>query len=134
MGTILGCFFSLLFFALALAIYGYYSLALMTIAKKKNFPNPWMAFVPIANFWLMTQIAKKPVWWVVLCFIPFVNIYAIIMLWMDIAEVMGRPKNWGILAIVVVGAGMIAWGTWKPDFSVLRSGTHPTPPTPPPAR
>jgi len=129
MGTILGCFFSLLCFAIALAIYGYYSLAVMTIAKKKGFPNAWLAFVPIANFWLMVQIAKKPTYWVILCFfcIP------LILIWMDLAEIMGRPRNWGILAIVVVGAGMIAWGTWKPDLSIIR-GVHPTPPTPPPAR
>jgi hypothetical protein len=47
----------LLFFA---AIYIYMSMALMTIATKTNTPNGWLAWIPIANIFLMLQIARKP--------------------------------------------------------------------------
>ena len=55
---------------------------------------------PILNVVLMCQIADKPVWWLVLFFVPFVNIVIAILLWMRIAEARGFPSWWGILFIV----------------------------------
>jgi hypothetical protein len=103
-------FVFLLFF---LAIYVYMALALSTIAKKTNTENPWMAWIPIANIVLMLNIAKKPIWWILLCLIPVVSIVILIIVWMAIAEARGKPNWWGILLIVpVVGLivpGYLAW-------------------------
>jgi hypothetical protein len=57
----------LLFFAV---FYVYTALALMTIATKTNTPNGWLAWIPIANIILMLNIARKPIWWIVLFLIP----------------------------------------------------------------
>ena len=43
-----------------LAAYLYMSLALQTIATKTNTANTWLAWIPIANLFLMLGIAKKP--------------------------------------------------------------------------
>ena len=54
--------------------YIYTALALMTIAQKTKTKNPWLAWIPIANLYLMTQIGKVP-WWtilfLILSFFPF---------------------------------------------------------------
>jgi hypothetical protein len=96
-----------------LAIYVYFALALQTIAKKTNTENPWLAWIPIANLILMVNIAKKPMWWVLMCFIPLVNIVFSVMLFMAIAEARGKPSWWGILMIVPVAnlivPGYLAW-------------------------
>ena len=34
----------------------------------------WAAIVPIYNIIIMLEIAGKPLWWIILFFIPFVNI------------------------------------------------------------
>jgi hypothetical protein len=104
----------LLFFVIfALAFYIYYALALQTIAKKTNTENAWLAWIPIINIILMLNIAKKPLWWIILCLIPLVNIVIIIIVWMAIAEARNKPNWWGILLIVpVVGIivpGYLAW-------------------------
>lgn len=62
------------FFLVCLAVgYIYVALALQTIAQKTNAANGWMAWIPIANIILMLNIAKKPIWWIILFLIPIVN-------------------------------------------------------------
>jgi hypothetical protein len=96
-----------------LATYIYMALALQTIAVKTNTANPWLAWVPIANAILMLQIAKKPLWWIILFAIPIVNIVIVIMVWMGVAEARQKPNWWGVLAIVpvvnVIVPGYLAW-------------------------
>ena len=105
--------FMMVFLVIGLAIYIYIALALSTIAKKTNTENTWMAWVPIIQIVLMLNIAKKPVWWIVLFFIPLVGLVMAIIVWMAIAEARGKPNWWGILLIVpVVGIivpGYLAW-------------------------
>jgi len=87
---------------IGLAIYVYIALAMQTIAEKTNTENPWLAWIPIANIILLLNIAKKPIWWIVLCLIPLVNIIIFVMIWMAVAEARGKPNWWGILMIVPV--------------------------------
>jgi magnesium-transporting ATPase (P-type) len=101
------------FFLIAAAFYVYVALALMTIAKKTNTPNAWLAWIPIVNIILMLNVAKKPLWWFILCLIPLVNIVIFIIVWMAIAEARGKPNWWGILMIVpvvnLIVPGYLAW-------------------------
>lgn len=105
--------FLMFFLVFALAIYVYTALALSTIAEKTNTENGWLAWIPIANIILMLNIAKKPIWWILLCLIPFVNIVIFIILWMGIAEARNKPSWWGVLMIVPVVSlivpGYLAW-------------------------
>jgi hypothetical protein len=98
---------------IGLAVYVYTALAVQTIAEKTKTENPWLAWIPIANIILLLNIAKKPIWWIVLFLIPLVNIIFIIMVWMGVAEARGKPNWVGILMIVpLVGAivpGYLAW-------------------------
>jgi hypothetical protein len=107
-----GTIFTILFIC-GLAAYIYMALALQTIAVKTNTANAWLAWVPIANAILMLQIAKKPLWWIILFAIPLVNIVFIIMVWMGVAEARQKPNWWGILAIVplvnMIVPGYLAW-------------------------
>jgi len=108
----MGGFFIIILLMCAV-FYVYVALALMTIAQKTNTENGWLAWIPILNIILMCNIAKKPVWWIVLCLIPLVNIVIYIILWMGIAEARNKPNWWGILIIVPVAnlivPGYLAW-------------------------
>ncbi len=85
-----------------LAIYAYMAFSLQTIAGKTNTENGWLAWIPIANIYLMCMIAGKPAWWILLCFIPIVNIVIAVIMWMAIAEARNK-QNWlGILMIVPI--------------------------------
>ena len=101
----LGMFFGgfmIFMIILAAIFYVFYAVCFMKIAQKTNTPNAWFAWVPILNVVLMVQIAKKPLWWILLLFIPFVNIVISILLYMEIAKAVGKPEWLGILMIVPV--------------------------------
>ena len=56
----------------------------------------WGVLVPIYNFYLMTKIAQRPAWWLILMFIPVVNIIAAVVLSMDIAKHFGKGAGFGV--------------------------------------
>lgn len=99
--------------ALLLATYIYMALALMAIARKTATAHDLWGWIPVMNIVLMLNIARKPLWWIILLLIPLVNIVAIALLWMTIAEIRQKPKWWGILAIVpvvnLIVPGYLAW-------------------------
>ena len=105
--------FALVFVVFGLAAYVYLALALSTIAKKTNTENSWLAWIPIVNIVLMLNIAKKPIWWIILFIIPFVGLVMGVIVWMAIAEARGKPNWWGILLIVplvgLIVPGYLAW-------------------------
>lgn len=90
----------LVWLVVVLGFYVYLALCLMTIARKTNTPNGWMAWIPIVNVFLLLMIAQKPLWWFLLCLIPLVNIVIFIIVWMGVAKAVNKPEWWGILMIV----------------------------------
>jgi len=86
----------------AIALYVFFAICLMKIAKKTKTENAWFAWIPILNIILMVDIAKKPMWWIVLFFIPLANIVVTILVWMEIAKVLKKPDWLGILMIVPI--------------------------------
>jgi len=104
-----------------LAAYVYTSLAIMTIAHKTGTPNAWLAWIPIANFFLLTQIADVP-WWTLLIalfgsFVPYLGPLAVggisVWWWWRIAEVRGKPGWFSLLMLIpfvnFVIIGVLAW-------------------------
>lgn len=133
----LAALFGRLFFValfVFLLLYVYVSLVLMAIAKKTGTPYAWLAWVPIANVYLMTQIGKLP-WWltlgVFLTAIPYVGALAFLVLlgvlWWKIAEARNRPGWWGIVILLVpivnlILMGILAWS--KDGISMERGPNH----------
>ena len=105
--------FLIIFLLFFLAGYVYFALAIQTIAIKTNTDNAWLAWIPIVNMYLMVMIARKPIWWFLLLFVPVVNIVFLVLIWMAVAEARGKPNWWGILIIVPVAnlivPGYLAW-------------------------
>jgi len=103
----------LAFFVIFAFIYIFMALALQTIAQKTNTPNPWLAWIPIVNIILLLNVAKKPLWWILLLLIPVVNIVVSVIVWMAVAEVRQKPSWWGILTIIpianFIAIGYLAW-------------------------
>lgn len=105
--------FLFIFCIVLLVAYVYHALALQTIATKTNTENGWLAWIPIANLILMLNIARKPIWWIILFFIPLVGFVMLVLVWMGIAEARNKPNWWGILMIVppvnIIVPGYLAW-------------------------
>jgi uncharacterized membrane protein YhaH (DUF805 family) len=107
--------------AVFIVAYVYIALALQTIARKTNTANGWWAWIPILQIVLSLNVARKPLWWVVLCLIPFLGIVMMLLIWMGIAKARNRPGWWGVLLIVpvvnLIIVGMLAWSDKTPGSS-----------------
>lgn len=76
----------------------------------------WAAIIPIYNLYIMTKMAEKPAWWIVLMLIPIVNIIVLILISMPIAKKFGKSEGFGIgMAILsfifwpILGFGDATW-------------------------
>lgn len=56
----------------------------------------WAAIVPIYNLVVLLQVVGRPVWWIVLMLIPFVNLVIFIMVAIDLAKSFGKGAGFGI--------------------------------------
>ena len=72
----------------------------------------WAAIVPIYNIYILTVIAEKPAWWLILFFIPIVNIVAAIMIWHGVSTNFGKDAGFtaglvllGFIFIPILGFG-----------------------------
>ena len=66
-----------------------------------------MAWVPVLNVYLLCTIGGKPGWWTVLLFIPVVNVFFAILVFMAIAETRGKPFWWGVLIAVPLARAVV---------------------------
>jgi hypothetical protein len=56
----------------------------------------WGAIIPIYNIILLLEIAGKPIWWIILLFIPLVNIVVSIIVNIEVAKKFGKGTGFGI--------------------------------------
>ena len=56
----------------------------------------WASIIPIYNAIVMLEIAGKPLWWIILFFIPCVNFIAVILVAMDLAKNFGKGAGFGL--------------------------------------
>lgn len=86
------------------------------IFTKANEPG-WAAIIPIYNLVVGLKIAGKPVWWIILLIIPFVNIVAGILVAISFAKSFGKGAGFGILMCIpivnYVTIPMLAFGDAK---------------------
>ena len=103
---------------LSLVVYVYSALALMAIAKKTKTPNGWLAFIPIANVYLLTQMAGVSGLWTLIVLAPIVPIIGglamiIVSIWLmwTIAEKINFP-GWTSLLLLIPMVNLVMLGIW----------------------
>ena len=56
----------------------------------------WGAIIPIYNVVLLLEIAGRPIWWIILFLIPFVNFVVAIVVAIDVAKNFGKGVGFGL--------------------------------------
>jgi chromate transport protein ChrA len=90
MGALAGVFFLVYMVVVVLMI-----AAAWKIFTKANQPG-WAAIIPIYNLVVLLNIVGRPVWWIILFFVPFVNFIAFIMVSLDLAKSFGKDTLFGL--------------------------------------
>ena len=101
----------LFFWILSMALGILKIVSLWKIFKKAGKPG-WASIVPIYNIYIMCEIAEKEWWYILLLCVPFVNIYAIIVLYNGMAKKFGKGGGFvvGMILLPVVFFPMLAFG------------------------
>ncbi|MDB5177090.1 MAG: hypothetical protein JWN75_758 [Candidatus Saccharibacteria bacterium] len=105
----LGVFF-LFMLVLVIASYAIGAFLLGRLFKKAGIPQ-WIAWVPIYNTWKLLEMGGQQGFWAVLALIPFLNIVALIFLYIamyDIGKKLGK-EGWFVLLAIFVP---IVWLIW----------------------
>ncbi len=110
------------FFVLMAILYVYCAIALMTIANKTKTQNAWMAWIPVINFYLITQIAGVSGLWTLALLVLLVPVSGLsILLWVVSIWLFWRIAKrrkfpgWLSLFLIIpvvnlVVLGILAWG------------------------
>lgn len=61
----------------------------------------WTCIIPFLNMLVMLRIVRRPLWWLLLLFIPFVNIVVGIIIALDLAKVFGKSVGFAIGLIIL---------------------------------
>jgi len=64
----------------------------------------WEALVPIYNAYILTKIINRPWWWIILLFIPIINLMMFPSFWVETVRSFGKEKT-GELFLVVFTFG-----------------------------
>src|SRR5210317_47550 len=66
--------------------------------------KPWEAAIPVYNAIVLMQIIRRPKWWVILLFIPIINLLMFPVIWVETIRSFGRNsllETW--LVILTLG-------------------------------
>jgi len=127
--------------------------AIMIVAHWKIYEKAgkpgWAAIIPIYNLIILLEIVGKPLWWIILFFIPCVNIVFLVWVTNLLSKSFGQSEGFtvGLLLLSVVFYPILGFGNYKYlgpsakeagglrpiDPSVGYQDPFNTPPPPPPS-
>jgi hypothetical protein len=81
------------------SIIGLISIIVMWKIFTKAGRKGWESLIPIYNFIVMMQIAELPMWYLILLFIPFANIYLAFKLPIELAHKFGKSTGFGVACV-----------------------------------
>ncbi|MCH2108678.1 MAG: DUF5684 domain-containing protein [Polyangiaceae bacterium] len=86
---------------LALSGLFYLAIGLLMVAASWNIYTKagqpgWASLVPFYNMIVLLKIVGRPMWWMLLLFLPLVNLVAILIISIDLAKSFGRGTGFGI--------------------------------------
>lgn len=89
-----------------------YVIAMWRIFEKAKKPG-WAAIIPFYNVYVQLEIVGRPGWWLILYFIPLVNIVVSLIVAIDMAKAFGKSTAFGVIGLwlfSIVGYLMLGYG------------------------
>ena len=77
--------------------------------------KPWEAIVPIYNGIVLMQIINRPKWWVILLFIPVVNLLMFPVIWIETIRTFGYYKKIDSLLVILTFGLYIFYVNFNPN-------------------
>lgn len=96
----------------SLIVAAFYVYCAWRIFEKAEKPG-WAALVPIYNTLVQLEIIQRPWWWILLMFIPAVNLVLTVVIIFDLAKVFGKDNGFafGLLFLAPIFVPILALGS-----------------------
>ncbi|MGA2371798.1 MAG: DUF5684 domain-containing protein [Candidatus Korobacteraceae bacterium] len=110
---VLGSLFGGVMLFVWLAIFVVVIAAGWKVFEKAGQPG-WAIIIPIFNIYIMLKIVGRPGWWLVLYFIPVINVVIAVIISMDMAKSFGQSAVFGIVLLFLlcgIGYLILAFGS-----------------------
>ena len=62
--------------------------------------KPFEAFVPVYNAIVLMKIIRRPKWWIILLFIPVINLLIFPVIWVETARSFGKNSTIETLLVI----------------------------------
>lgn len=124
-------FVSLIYLVVAAAVYVLFALGFSKMLKKYNHPQPWAAWVPVYNIWVMLDVGRQPAWYalfVIGTIIPWIGgLFGIVVIIVEIFAIININKafrkpvgGYTVLGALLspVWALMLGYGKDQPDLAL----------------
>ena len=97
-----------------LAIVVFLIAAMWKVFEKAGQPG-WAAIIPIYNLYIMTKIAGKPGWWLIMFLIPILNLVFLIWLYNMISKSFGKDEGFtaGLIFLSFIFWPILGFGSAK---------------------
>lgn len=93
-----------------------YVIAMWRVFTKAGQPG-WACIIPIYNLYVLLQIIGRPGWWLLLYFIPGVNLVVSVINALDLAKAFGKSSMFGIFGLWLFGfIGYLMLGFGKDQY------------------
>jgi len=77
----------------------------------------WASLIPFYNMYVSLKIAGKPGWWLLLFFVPFVNIVVMVLYIVGLAKSFGKSAAYGIFLLWFLSPiGYLMLGLGKAEY------------------
>lgn len=95
-----GGFLAMVLLLVELVIFVAVVVGLWKVYTKAGQPG-WAAIIPIYNVYILLKIVGRPWWWLVLMFIPLINIIVGVVVLLDLAKCFGKSVLYAIGMILL---------------------------------
>jgi hypothetical protein len=101
-----------LLFLYIIVAYAIFVIPFWVVFTKAGQPG-WAALIPIYNYYIILKIVGRPGWWLILYFIPIVNIVILIVVLLDVSKSFGHGVGFmlGLLFLNVIFWYILAFGS-----------------------
>jgi hypothetical protein len=90
----------------------------------------WAAIIPIYNMVVLLEIVNKPLWWIILMFIPFVNLVVGILVSIELAKCFGKDVGFAIGLVLLPFVFYPILGLGDARYAGAAAAVTPRMPTP----
>jgi hypothetical protein len=81
----------------------------------------WGIIIPFYNTYLLCKVAGRPGWWLILFFIPIVNIIIWLIVALNISENFGHGAGYGILLWLFTPIMLLVLGFGSDEYKPVRT-------------